>query len=378
METRARGTRVNGTVFAAEDGYAAFPCLMRTEHDLIAEFLYQPLGPLRESKLHPHYAPVMQRRAAVSRDGGANWAPADNPWPLREPLAATTRGDYYAAAVLPDRSLYTMTQLHVPGTTDEFIYAHRLRRTPSGDIAWERPMTERGPLERFNPFSLARAADGSLLAGGYWYESEKKGMSCVFLRSLDDGVSWTYLSKIESPGPFGVGEPGLAVLKDGRILAVLRAEWSSVKGLDPAGWPEDVNGHGFERGGYGYYLYQAESADNGRTWSVPRRLPLWGHPGFPLALRSGNVLLVWGHRRKPYGIQAALSRDGGRNWDAPRILRVFEPGHYDIGYPVALQLDDGSICCLYYGYSAKDTGSYSPHGIFASVFDEDWLLKGET
>ncbi|MHB0934747.1 MAG: sialidase family protein [Armatimonadota bacterium] len=367
------GTLSNVTVYAPEDGYAAFPCLRRTAHELILEFMHQPLAPLRASGVHPHYAPVMTRKAAVSRDGGLTWEVTDHLYPLREPLVATTRGDYYAATVLPDGSLYTISHLHVPGQMGQYQYSHRLRRTPSGEIAWEQPMVERGPLEEFNPFSLTRAPDGALLAGGYWYEAERAQMSVILLRS-DDGATWHYLSKIASPGMFGLGEPGLLTLADGRIIAMLRAEWGFVKS-DPAGWPDDVNGHGRARDGYGYYLYQSESDDNGRTWSTPRQLPLWGHPGFLLQLSSGNVLLVYGHRRTPYGIRAVLSRDGCRTWDLStlRTLYTFDPGSYDIGYPVALQRDDGAICCAYYGYSTPDLGQYSPHGVFVSLFNEAWL-----
>jgi hypothetical protein len=374
---RKPGSLKTVTVYAPPEGYSAFPCLMRTEHEVILEFMHQPLTALRETKLHPHYAPVMTRKAAVSRDGGLSWAVSDDLFPLREPLVAATRGDYYAAALLPDASLYTMARRHVPGTTDRAVSSHCKRRMPSGEIVWEWPLPKSGPLEDFNPFSIVRAADGSLLAGGYWYEKERKQMSIVLLRSADEGEAWSYLSKIESPGLFGLGEPGLLTLPDGRILAMLRAEWGALKNLDPAEWPEDVNGYGKERGGYGYYLYQSESADNGRTWTAPRQLPLWGHPGFLLALASGKVLLVYGHRRKPFSIRAAVSHDGCRSWDpaSERIVHTFDPGSYDIGYPVALQLSDGTIGCAYYGYATADLGEYSPHAIFVSLFDEKWLTE---
>ena len=76
-------------------------------------------------------------------------------------------------------------------------------------------------------------------------------MSITFLRSLDNGNSWKYGSKLSSPGPFGLGEPGLTVLDNGRVIAMLRAEWSCVKHLVPADWPDDVNGYGKTRNGYG-------------------------------------------------------------------------------------------------------------------------------
>ena len=93
-------------------------------------------------------------------------------------------------------------------------------------------------------------------------------------------------------------------------------------------------------------------------------------------LASGNVLLVFGRRRKPHGIQACLSRDGGRTWDPDglKTVHTFDPGSYDIGYPVATQLPDGSTLCAFYGYATSDVkDSKTPHAIFASVFDEQWL-----
>lgn len=377
MKNADVGTIQTVTVFAEKDGYAAFPCLMRTDRDLILEFMYQPLGPLRATKLHPHYAPVMTRKSAVSGDGGLTWSVADQPYPLRSPLVETTRGDYYGAVVLADHSLYTITLLHKPGTTDQYSLSHRLRRTPSGAVVWEAPLTETGPLENYNPFSIVRLSDDTLLAAGYWYETGHTQMSVVVLRSADGGRSWTHHAKIDSPDVFGVGEPGLVVLKDGRIIMSLRAEWSCVKNLDPAEWPEDVNGHGKKRDGYGYYLYQSESVDNGLTWTVPHPLPLWGHPGFMVQLQSGKVLLVYGHRRSPFSIRAVLSHDGCRSWDLATLktLHTFDPGGYDIGYPVALQGDDGRIHCAFYGYSTDQVGEYAPHGIFMSTFDEAWLMR---
>lgn len=371
------GTLETVTVFAPPDGYSAFPCLMQTHRDLVLDFMYQPLGPLRESKLHPHYAPVMSRKAACSQDGGRTWSVTDDPYPLRDPLIATTRGDYYAAAVLPDHSLYTMSLLHKPGTTDQYLASHRIRETPSGKILRERPLPNHTPLEQFNPFSMVHTADGTLLAAGYWYEAGRSQMSITFLRSLDNGNSWTYGSKITSPGPFGLGEPGLTVLDNGRIIAMLRAEWSCVKYPDPADWPDDVNGYGKTHNGYGYYLYQSESDDHGATWTTPHQLPIWGHPGFLLQLKSGRTLLVYGHRRPPFDIRAILSSDGCRSWDINtlRTLHTFNPGHYDIGYPVALQMDDGRILCAFYGYSTGDIGEKAPHGIFASRFDESWMMQ---
>ncbi len=154
------------------------------------------------------------------------------------------------------------------------------------------------------------------------------------------------------------------------MIALLRTDWDTIPHADR---PEEA------KVGYGYFLYQTESTDKGRTWSEPVRLDLWGHPPYLLRLTSGNILLVYGYRRPPWEIRAVLSRDEGRTWDPAtlRTIHTFNPGNYDMGYPVATQLDDGSIVCAFYGYSTTDVGEKVPHGIFVSLFDEKWLTRDQ-
>lgn len=157
--------------------------------------------------------------------------------------------------------------------------------------------------------------------------------------------------------------------RDGRLIALLRADWDKIPGEQR---PAEA------KVGYGYFLYQTESTDGGRSWSEPAQLQLWGHPPYLLRLASGNILLVYGHRRPPWEIRAILSRDEGRTWDMDTLRTVhrFDPGNYDMGYPVATQMPDGSIVCGFYGYSTPNVGEKMPHGIFASIFDERWLTGG--
>ena len=50
---------------------------------------------------------------------------------------------------------------------------------------------------------------------------------------------------------------------------------------------------------------------------------------------------------------------------------MWEPGNFDLGYPQATQLEDGTILCAYYGYyTEKMKGRLKPCGIFVSLFDE--------
>ena len=137
----------------------------------------------------------------------------------------------------------------------------------------------------------------------------------IFFRGEPDGRRWECASMIE-PGEryFGFSEPGLLSFEDGRIVALLRTDSGEgklqIKNREDM--PEDTNGNGHWFDGYGYYVFQAESTDNGRSWSEPVKTPIWGHPPFGLRLKSGNLLLLYGHRRPPFCIRAILSRDGGK------------------------------------------------------------------
>ena len=121
----------------------------------------------------------------------------------------------------------------------------------------------------------------------------------------------------------------------------------------------------------------------GTLTNVTVYAPEDGYAAFPCLMRTAHdLILEFMHQPleplRASGVHphyAAVSQDGGRTWDLStlRTLHTFDPGSYDIGYPVALQRDDGAICCAYYGCSTPDIGSYSPHGVFVSLFDEAWM-----
>jgi hypothetical protein len=105
------------------------------------------------------------------------------------------------------------------------------------------------------------------------------------------------------------------------------------------------------------YLLQCWSDDGGRTWSQPLRTPIWGYPPHLLRLRDGRVLCTYGHRREPLGVQAVVSTDGGQSWDVDHRAVLRADGETrrrgdresrDLGYPVSVELRDGSIYTAYY------------------------------
>ncbi len=381
------------TIYADPNVYASFPEIIRTDDTLIVTMLHQDLEALHKSKLHPHYQPVARMRYAVSRDNGGTWEVVDDPPPLGRVLHAT-RG----SAALDDGGLIRFLRWYTSGTTTAESLRARIYHGRLADPE-EILVTDHGPAgwmpEDMVPliFDLARFKDGSFLAAAYarvadatphdtpegaeleraWPKDAQR-WTCFFYKGSPDGREWKYLSTIPNHHTFCLGEPSIAVMDDGRIVCLIRTDW-------PAGYkdllPAEVNGNGTKRNGYGWWLYQTESTDGGLTWTEPVQLPLWGHPPNLLRLSSGNLLMVYGHRRPPFSIRGILSRDGGRTWDPSMLktLRTFDPACYDMGYPVATQLPNGEILCCCYGFSTPNAGEKAPHGIFGMIFSEDWIAR---
>ena len=241
------------------------------------------------------------------------------------------------------------------------IHRERLGGTP--EAAWTA-----GPLfTNLAPFSMIRLPEGGYLLSAQQTPDKPRG--CVVLKGSADGRQWQRWSFLPPVGELSMSETDLAAWPDGRVIAVIRAEWFDTP---KERLPPEAHGNGTNRDGYGYFLYQATSTNGGKDWNTPEPLPVWGHPPFLLQLRSGNLLMVYGHRRPPFSVRAILSHDRGASWDVSSMLELhrFEPGNYDIGYPVATELENGEILVVYYGYSTPDTGSCSPHAIFCTRVKE--------
>ena len=144
---------------------------------------------------------------------------------------------------------------------------------------------------------------------------------CVgVVRSTDNGRTWGDWSVVARE----YNEISLVELADGRIVAAMRSERGDTA--------------------------VCESPDGGRTWSEPRTITkVSHHPPDILLLQSGALLMVYGCRLSPRGVQAILSDDGGRTWSFDRrVFLAWDALNTDCGYPSAVQTADGTIVMLYY------------------------------
>ncbi len=149
------------------------------------------------------------------------------------------------------------------------------------------------------------------------------GHSYVY-RSADNGRTWTFHEIIaDCTGRLPMNETSLIDLGDGHILAFVRTG-------------DEVD-----------HLYRAESVNGGITWGRLRDSGITGHPPHLLRLSNGHILLSYGYRHAPFGVRARISRDEGQTWGEEYILRDDGVGG-DVGYPMSLELADGTIFTTYY------------------------------
>lgn len=225
----------------------------------------------------------------------------------------------YAAAIR-----YARHSEKIPTETREKWLGYWVRRSEDGGKTWGAPIRTAGTA----PHGPIQLRDGRLLYIGDDYS--KPEVSVIVEESHDDGRNWSVIATWPAgDGARGVlCEPHVVELASGKLLAMFRHQPKD----KPAQW----------------FVMQSESEDGGRTWTKPHNSGIWGFPPHLIQLRNGWVLVVYGHRREPYGERACISRDEGRTWDIKNeIVLATAPGP-DLGYPSSVQLDDGSILTVYY------------------------------
>lgn len=290
-----------------------------------------------------HVCPFGRVEMMLSRDGGATWT-----WPRT--LMDSDLDDRDAGVVETGRrtllvATFTSTAYEAllgksanwaPEKIERWQAAHRrttaaeraqqlgsyMLRSTDGGVSWSTPY--RVPIN--SPHGPALLQDGRLLyAGKDLYGSSGDVGVC---ESKDDGVTWQWLAKIQPRTDDLVknyhelhlveGTPGKLVLH--------------IRNHNEADKNETL---------------QCESEDGGISWSRPRAIGVWGLPSHLLRLRDGRLVMSYGYRRAPFGIQARISTNDGAKWSDPIIL--YSGGASgDLGYPSTVELGNGNLLTIWY------------------------------
>ena len=218
--------------------------------------------------------------------------------------------------------------------------SYTIRSTDNGK-SWEEPVYVPSPTGKETGVSdpVIQLPNDDLLIPLYGaFPGEQHRVT--IMRSKDGGKSWgdAVTAAFDPFGQMSFEEPALLYLPSGKIICMIRI-------------------HRVTEQEYGYYLYQTDSYDLGKTWSTPVKTPIWGHPPHMVHLDSGKILLVYGYRRAPFGIRACLSHDEGQTWDIENELILRADGiDRDLGYPTSVQFSDGRIFTVWYMTKKDEQG----------------------
>ncbi len=96
--------------------------------------------------------------------------------------------------------------------------------------------------------------------------------------------------------------------------------------------------------------YESRSRDGGKNWDAPRPSPLVGH-NTPTALwrldkKPGEIIAIWNHSpMHRYPLSVAISADGGKTYSKPKV--VDEGGGRQVSYPGIVQATDGTFVAVW-------------------------------
>ena len=218
------------------------------------------------------------------------------------------------------------------------------------------------PFGKIRSVSSGPAADGAEMYmpiyGGQPLPGARTSVSVgsatcptYLLRSRDGGRSWGDPILVA----VGLNEADVLFLPDGDWLFAARSE-------DEAA------------------IYTCRSSDRGETWADLQRVTeAREHPPDLTLLADGHILLNFGRRHPPFGVEGVLSSDGGRTWNPRRCRFSAELPGTDIGYASTARMGGGRLVTLFYsaGSTAVPQDTYNAIDVYcqAVCYDEAALLE---
>lgn len=202
-----------------------------------------------------------------------------------------------------------------------------------------------------SPHGPQELADGSILwvgplhSGDLDHEQERKLFAYRIYPDGNCEQIGEVPELVENGEKMQVCEPHVVQLPDNRLICHIRTEGGK---------------NGIKT------IYQTESEDLGRSWTMPHRI-LGEHSGAPahLLLHSDGVLIS---AYANYGVNVALSTDGGRTWETEHCI-CEDTTSTDMGYPSTVELADKSLLTVFYA-NKREGGA-------AEVYKIRWSLEAD-
>ncbi len=260
----------------------------------------------------------------VSEDGGKTWQKRGTPGPGAE--RGVARGNVAAGLAGNGDLLVLVSGWSGPfdGKSRGEILPLWISRSADGGRTWsiDRTSFPRLPDGQHGvPFGDILSGDDGQLRAAVYRENRT-----WFFRSADDGKSW--------------GDPVL-LTKEDRTNEVAPLHLGAGKWLAAARFD-------------GLGLYQ--SNNDAHSWAkIAQVTGPQQHPAHLVRLRDGRLLLTYGNRVQPRGVDARVSSDEGKTWSEPVRVLDFEG---DGGYPASVQLENGDVLTAYYASRIADHDGY--------------------
>jgi hypothetical protein len=208
---------------------------------------------------------------------------------------------------------------------------------------------------------MVQLANGRLIAPVALHETTNRGLGpgeALCYLSDDLGESWfrskTVLTLLRDLQGWGLQEPGVIPLKDGRLMMFCRT------------------GNGVQ--------YLSYSEDNGDTWSKIEKSNITS-PCSPASIKriptTGDLLLVWNNNYEPdlsgagrrTPLNVAISQDEGETWQKKGVLEDDQNGSYC--YTAVEFVEDRVLL----GYCANDRRTNGLRATQITLFEVNCLYQ---
>jgi len=288
---------------------------------------------------------------ARSLDGGMTWI-------MEDPEGYA--GDGGEPANLKQKINFTHPDLVIRCTGQTFYYSYDRGKTWAGPFLF--PDFGREKITSRTDY-IVNNADDCLFFLSTREDSVQSNMQdrAFCAQTSDGGMTFTFLSWIGEPITVRSVMPSTVRISDSHLVSALRRrvdEHFENKPRLPRNWID---------------LYQSE--DNGKTWQFLSKAADTdmrknnGNPPSLIRLADGRMVVTWGYRAVPYGIQARISPDNGKTWGEVIHLRD-DARTFDFGYTRSVQRPDGKIVTIYYYTTEENHEQY----IAATIWDPDEMM----